>query len=238
MNYTPLFFKGEMANRELIEFLSGFMTDERNEAFDRVLANRTRYLTVVLEDVYQAHNASAVLRSCDCFGIQDVHMIERRNSYKVSRDVALGADKWLTLNRYPGRLGHTPSVIASLREKGYRIVATSPREGDVSLEDFNLESGPAALLFGTELEGLSPEAIINSDEFLRIPMFGFTESFNISVSVALILHSLVGRLQKSDVDWHLSNDESLELKLDWLRKSIKSSKLLEKQFYMMNGIIP
>ena len=221
--------------RELIDFLSGFMTDERNSAFDRVLMNRTRYISVVLEDIYQAHNASAVLRTCDCFGIQDVHIIEKRNRYRISKDVALGAEKWLTINNYHGLTNPTKTVYEQLRKSGYRIVATTPHEGDTSLENFDPGRGKFALVFGTELKGLSDEAVSGADEFLRIPMFGFTESFNISVSAAIILHYLTKKLHDSDIEWRMDEDEINELKIRWLRTSIKSSELLEKQFYARKG---
>ena len=220
-----------MADRELLEFLSGYMTDERRETFERVIANRTRYISVVLEDIYQPHNASAVLRSCDSFGIQDIHVIEKRNRYRVSRDVALGSDKWLTLTRHTGKTATTTSVCNQLRDKGYRIVATTPHESGVDVEDFDLEKGKVALLFGTELEGLTREAVECADEFLRIPMYGFTGSLNISVSAAIILHYLTGKLRSGNIDWKLEEEELTDLKLEWLHKSIKSAALLEKQFY-------
>lgn len=209
------------------------MTGERYSTFNRVLLSRTRYITVVLEDIYQAHNASAVLRSCDCFGIQDVHIIEKKNRYKISRDVALGAEKWLTINNYRGQGNTTTSVYDQLRSGGYRIVATTPHEGDTDLDNFDLGKGRVALIFGTELRGLSPEAVSGADEYLKIPMFGFTESFNISVSAAIILHHLTRNLHKSELPWKLTDAEINELKIRWLRTSIKSSGLLEKQFYKM-----
>jgi len=211
------------------------MTGERNSTFDRVLVNRTRYISVVLEDIYQAHNASAVIRTCDCFGIQDVHLIERRNRYRISSDVALGAEKWLTINQYQGADNQTSTVFDHLRKNGYRIVATSPHVGSTDLENFNLDKGKVALVFGTELNGLSDEAISSADEFLKIPMFGFTESFNISVSAAIILHHLIKKLHEGDINWRISGEEYNELKLRWLRTSIKSCALLEEKFYKMKG---
>lgn len=212
------------------------MTDERRDAFDRVLSNRTRYITIVLEDIYQPHNASAVLRSCDCFGIQDIHVIEKRNRYRVSRDVAIGSDKWLTLTRHTGKKATTSTVCDDLRTKGYRIVATTPHPEGVNIEDFDLEKGRVALLFGTELEGLTQEAIECADEFLRIPMYGFSGSLNISVSAAIILQNLSVKLRSGSLNWKLEEAELTDLKLEWLHKSIKSAALLEKQFYSLRGV--
>jgi len=216
--------------QELIKYLSGFITPRRLEIFETVLERRTRYITVVLEDIYQSHNASAVLRSCECFGIQDVHIIENRNPYAVNPDVALGSDKWLTINTYSRLKDNTRSAIRSLRKNGYRIVATTPHKDSVSVHDFDLSDGKVALMFGTELRGLSEDALKDADEFLHLPMVGFTESLNISVSVAIILFHLTQTLQSLSLNWQLTPLERSEIKLNWLRKSIKKVELLEKDY--------
>jgi tRNA (guanosine-2'-O-)-methyltransferase len=219
---------------ELLAFLSGFVTEERNNTFENVLQQRTRYITLLLEDIYQPHNASAVLRSCECFGIQDVHILEKRNPYRVTRDIALGSDKWLTVNTYSGKEHKTSEVYGMLRDQGYRIVATTPHEGDFSPAEFNLAEGRSVLVFGTELQGLSDEAVSEADYYMRIPMAGFTESFNVSVSAGIILYELTRRLREENLEWQLTEDEKKELKLQWLTKSIKSSGLLIKEFYSDN----
>lgn len=224
-----------MVTQELIDYLSGFVSEKRFDLFKKIVEKRTRYLTVVLEDIYQPHNASAVLRTCDCFGIQDVHIIENSNKYDVNPDVALGSDKWLSMHKYNSAEENTLDTFNYLREKGYRIVATSPHTNDVGLDQFSLEKGKAAFVFGTELKGLSRLAINNADEYLRIPMYGFTESFNISVSAAIILHHLSSRLHLSGINWSLTQDEKDILVLDWLRKTIKSADKIEKQFFKLKG---
>ncbi len=215
---------------ELIQWLANHATENRNALFDKVLKDRTQYISVVLEDIYQSHNASAVLRSCDCFGIQDVHIIENRNTYNVNKDVALGASKWLTINKYSDQENNTRQALQNLKKQGYRIVATTPHTNDVELYDFDVSKGKAAVVFGTELTGISDIVKEEADEFLRIPMYGFTESFNISVSAALVLQHLAHEIRRKDIEWQLSVDEMLEIKLNWLRQSIKSSALLEKEF--------
>ncbi len=215
---------------DLLNFLSGFITEKRWKLFLDILDQRTRYITVVLEDIYQPHNASAVLRSCDCFGIQDVHIIENNNEYSVNKDVALGSDKWLNLYKYNEKAENTISAFSSLRSEGYRIVATTPGDKSMSLEDIDLNKSKIALVFGTELKGLSKTAIDNADEHLHINMQGFTESLNISVSAAIVLYSLSKKLREGNLNWRLSDEEVSSLKLDWLRKSIKRSDLLEKEF--------
>jgi tRNA (guanosine-2'-O-)-methyltransferase len=216
--------------RHLIAHLSGFLTEARYEKMRSVLENRTRYLTVVLEDIYQPHNASAVLRSCDGFGVQDVHIIENRNSYKVNPGVELGTSRWLSLTKYNGKGYNSSEAIETLREKGYRIVATSPHTNDTPLEDFDLQKGKTALFFGNELDGLTGGVLEEADEFLRIPMYGFVESFNISVSCAITLHHLVYRLHAMPFAWKLSEEEREELLLAWMRRSIKRWKTIEEEW--------
>ncbi len=214
--------------REQIAVLREFVTQRRWDLFQHVLQYRTRYITVVLEDIYQPHNASAVLRSCDCFGVQDVHIIENRNKYRVNPEVSMGSHKWLSLKRYQGK-DASIKAIETLRSLGYRIVATTPHTDDVSLEDFDLRKGKIALFFGTELEGLTQEVLDNADEYLKIPMYGFTESFNISVSVAIILHHLTWKLRDSDLPWQLGDAEKELILLDWLKQSVRGSEQILKR---------
>lgn len=210
--------------------MSGFLTDRRKRLFDRVLNKRTRYITLVLEDIYQSNNASAVLRTCDCFGIQDVHIIENRNEYILNSEVTMGSEKWLNLKKYINHDSNSLHAIQDLRKKGYRIIATTPHKKGVYLPEFDIQRGKAAIFLGTELTGLSAKVLENADEYLRIPMFGFTESFNISVSAALILQKLVEKLHNSNLPWQLTEDEKNRTKLNWFRKSIKRVELIEQQY--------
>ena len=221
-------------SNELIRYLSQFITEERFSLFNKIIKDRTRYMTVVLEDIFQPHNASAVLRSCDCFGVQDVHIIENENEYTVNPDVALGSSKWLNLYKYNEKENNTLDTINKLKEKGYRIIATTPHTDDVNLEDFDISKGKFALMFGSEQPGLSKIAMENADEFLKIPMYGFTESFNISVSAAIILHHLSLKLRQSDIDFKLTNTEQQEITLEWLKRSIKDSEKIIKKFLSEN----
>ena len=216
--------------KDLIHFLEDFVTEKRAGLFDKVLNQRTRYITVVLEDIYQSQNASAVLRTSDCFGIQDVHIIENKNEYTINPDVALGSSQWLSMYKYNTQKHNTLNAINLLKQNGYRIIATTPHTDDINLNNFDLNKGKAALFFGTELHGLSDTVIENADEYLKIPMYGFTESFNISVSAALILHHLTEKLRKSEINWKLTEKEKDELKLEWLKLTIKSSEQLIEKF--------
>lgn len=223
-------------NKKLVEYLSQFVNEDRLQLLYRNLENRTRYLTVVLEDIFQAQNASAVVRSADCFGIQDIHIIENRNNFKVDREVAMGASKWTNLKHYNEIDNNSLVAIRQLKAEGYRIVATSPHINDVLLEDFDLSKGKAALVFGTELKGISDSIKDEADEFLKIPMYGFTESFNISVSAAIIMHHLTMRMRnESNINWKLNSEERDVVLLHWLRKTIKQSELLEVKFNELYG---
>jgi tRNA (guanosine-2'-O-)-methyltransferase len=216
--------------KKLLDFLLTFISDNKVKKFEEKIQYRSRHLTIVLEDIYQPHNASAVLRSCDCFGIQDVHIIENMNKYEVNPDVALGSSKWLSLIKYNKETNNTQSCLSLLKKKGYKIVATSPHKDDFSPETLPLEQ-KTALVFGTELEGLTDHAIKMADAFVRIPMYGFTESLNISVSAALLLFILSERLRKSAIDWHLSEDEKTDIMLQWAKNVVKRSDSIEREFF-------
>lgn len=218
-------------NDALIEYLSGFVTDSRLRLFDESLRQRTRHIAVVLEDIFQPHNASACLRSCDAFGVQDVHLIENRYEYRLNPDVELGSAQWLTLHYHSLTDDNTAACIRTLRGRGYRIVATSPDAGASPLAECDVEE-PTALLFGTEDEGLSNTALALADECIRIPTYGFVESLNLSVAAAIVVQELTGRMRESPVDWSLSDDERDELKLEWIRRTIGPKRLpiIEAEF--------
>lgn len=216
---------------EYIQYLSQFVSETRRAKFDQVLNYRTKHIAMVLEDIYQPHNASAVLRSCDIFGIQDIHIIENKNAYTVNKDIAMGSPKWLTLHKYRNNENNSLECIRQLKNNGYRIVATTPHEKECLLEELPIEQ-PIALFMGTELTGISETVKEHADAFVKIPMYGFTESFNISVTAALCLQILVGKLHESKtIDWHLKDDEKETLLLKWLKNSIPRVELIEKDFF-------
>jgi tRNA (guanosine-2'-O-)-methyltransferase len=213
----------------LISSLSSCLTDRRLATLYSTLNNRTRYLTVLLEDIFQTQNASAALRSCECFGIQDVHIVENRNEFGVNPRVVMGSTKWLTIHRYNSLKFNTSFAINSLKEQGYRIVATSPHTIDTTINHFDVCKGKFALLIGTELTGLSTEALQLADEYVQIPMLGFTESLNLSVTVGVSLHHLSNRLRETKCDFSLAPNEQQVLLHEWLRKSVRSWKSIEKR---------
>ena len=210
----------------LISFLEQLVTEHKRERMNAVLANRTRHVTVVLEDLFQEHNASAVMRSIECFGVQDLHAVEMRNRFIMSSGVAMGASKWINIHRYKTM----ESCYQKLKTDGYRIIATTPHATARSLPDLSLEK-KFALIFGTEHVGLSGYAFEHADEFVTIPMYGFTQSFNVSVSVALSLYHITNVLRASSLNWRLSEQEMRDIKLTWLRKTIPGCKGHEATFF-------
>jgi tRNA (guanosine-2'-O-)-methyltransferase len=216
--------------KQLLEFLFEFITDERKNRFLEVVDMRTKYLTIVLEDIFQPHNASAVLRSCDCFGIQNVHIIENKYKYNVNPDVALGSPKWLDLYRYNNGDFNTADCLNKLKDEGYRIVATTPHKNDCLIDELPLDK-KTALVFGTELNGLTDTAIEMADGFVKLPMFGFTESYNISVSAALSLYELTKHLRNKIKGWELSEKEKTKILINWCLNSVNKSDMLLRKFF-------
>lgn len=213
-----------MVDKKLVEYLETYLTENRIKRFNKVLDNRTKHFTVATEDVYQLHNTSAVMRSCDVFGIQELHVIEERNVKRIDREIAMGAQKWVDLVRHHS----TKEAIRSIKSQGYQIVATTPHEEDCDLADFDITK-KSCFFFGRETQGLSDEVMNNADSFLKIPMVGFTESLNISVSAAIILQDVTQKLRVSNLEWQLTETEKLQKRFDWCKKTIKSfDKIIER----------
>ena len=204
--------------RELFEYLQSYLTESRWTRMREVLALRTRHIAVVLDDVYQPHNTSAAIRSCDAFGIQDVYLVEREHKAELSSPVAAGTDKWLTLRCFRG--DDAPcACAATLRSRGYRVLVTVPNEAAATPETLDLAK-PVAIVIGSEKSGVSDEMLAAADERLAIPMFGFVDSFNLSVATALCLQDLTRRLRASEVDWRLTDEEHDSLLFEWTRSCV------------------
>jgi tRNA (guanosine-2'-O-)-methyltransferase len=218
-----------MVDIAYLEFLENILTDNRKERFLNVLKNRTNHFTIAVEDIFQMHNTSAVMRSCEVFGIQELNVIEQRYGKSIDKEIAMGAQKWVDINAFDSISG----CVDSLKAKGYQIIATTPHDNDCLMDDFDI-SKPSALFFGTERDGLSEEILQKADGFLKIPMVGFTESLNISVSAAIIIQNLMHRLRNSDINWQLSEEEILKKRLQWAKSSIKDIKRIEARYYQEN----
>jgi len=217
----------------LVDYLKGFVVDERRILFEDKIQQRTKHLTIVLENVFQGRNISASIRSADCFGIQDVHIIENDNIFNDDSEVSMGAEKWICTHRYNKEKHNTIAAIKDLKSQGYQIVVTTPHNTNCDLDEIDVNK-KTALLFGSEVHGCSNEALKYADKLMRIPSYGFTESFNVSVSVSLCLHHLTHKLRKSKINWKLTLDEQNNILLKWLRNSIKASKEIEEKYISEN----
>ena len=221
-----------MISKELLTYLEGYVTDKRKNLFHKVLADRTRHFTVVLEDIYQPHNASAVVRTCDIFGIQDIYAIENKYTNKVSRHVAKGSQKWLDFHRYREDGNNTATCFEDLKSKGYQIIGTTPHNDSCYLSDFDVTK-KSAFVFGVEKEGISDYVKEHADGFLKIPMVGFTESLNISVAAAIILQDVTSRIKQADMNiaWQLTPKEKEVIYIEWIQKTIKNVDKIIEHFH-------
>lgn len=219
---------------KIIDHLQGFVLEKRCELFKHKIQERTQHLTIALENIFQGRNISASIRSADCFGIQNVHIIENDNIFNDDSEVSMGAEKWVTIKRYNKDNHNSAKAIKYLKEQGYQIIATTPYNADCNLYDLDI-SKKTALFFGSEVKGCSEEALKLADKRMKIPMYGFTESFNISVSASLCLQHLTYKMRRSDIQWRMPKVKQEEVMLQWLRNSIKSAEEIEKKYLENNS---
>jgi len=219
-----------MEPHDLTAHLEQFVSSNKQQKINAVLQNRTNHLTLVLENIYQPQNASATLRTAECLGIQNIHVIEKTNTYRPNKDISLGSSKWVDIHRYPD----SSDCFAELRSQGYRLIVTSPHETGQLPETLEIEP-KSALIFGTEMDGVSKMALEQADAVLRLPIYGFAESYNLSVSVAMTFYTLIQRLRHSCVNWQLSPQQKQQLRLDWYRKIVKNSQIIEQEFLAAKG---
>lgn len=221
-------------HKPLYKYLKQFLSDNKIELFEKLIDYRTQHITVVLEDIYQAHNASAVLRSCDCFGIQNIHIIENRNKYQPYRNASAGSNKWVTQTKYNKHKQNTVNCINTLKDQGFKIIATTPHKDSVMIDELPLHQ-KIALVFGTEKEGISQEVMNNADGFVRIPMYGFTESYNVSVAAALSLYQIKQNLNTKNINWKLNDEEKYKILSLWAIGSINNGEKLASKYIKDNS---
>ncbi|WP_390887381.1 TrmH family RNA methyltransferase [Capnocytophaga bilenii] len=214
----------------LLDYLQNFITEERKQRFLEIISQRTNHFTVAMEDVFQMHNTSAVVRTCEVFGVQQAHSIEGRYGKRLDEKIAMGAQKWVDVFRYDD----TQKCIDTLREKGYQIVATTPHKDAYLLNDFDI-SKKSAFFFGTEKEGLSEKVLAQADTYLKIPMVGFTESLNISVAVAIVLQQLTDKLRRSNIKWQLTDEERYSVLEQWTKISVRNVNDVIKRYNELNA---
>ncbi|CAM2065391.1 tRNA (guanosine(18)-2'-O)-methyltransferase [Sulfidibacter corallicola] len=218
--------------RELCEYLAGFVSENKRTLFDEALTWRTRHVAVVLEDIADSRDASAVIRSCECYGVQDFYVIARRRSFQVRLGVAMGAAKWIDLHHLGRR---EEASLDSLRDAGYRIAALSTRPDAMPLAQVPIAE-PLAFVFGTEDLGLGEETHAVADYHVRVPSHGAGAKYNLSVCAGLVLYDVTRRLRASSHDWRLSEDARLDLLLEWYAKIPKSRESLVRRFLQERGL--
>ena len=224
--------------QNIIDYLSGFINEERRERLEKILRQRTRHITVVLEDIYQSQNASAVVRTCECLGIQELHVIENRHEYRLNPAVVQGASKWIDLIKHnQAEQDNTRACIEQLKQRGYRIIAMAPGPAGKTVEQLDVNN-KLALCFGSEEPGLSANLQALADETVRIPIHGFTQSYNLSVSAAISLYTLDRTLRNSSVNWQLDARDATDLHIKWLAQSTPSGEQLLEDYRKKLGILP
>lgn len=212
-------------NQEIYDYLQQFLTDERLSKIEHFSKESSDFVLPVMEDVYQFRNAAAIVRSVEACGFHHVVALEEENVFNPNLKVTKGAETWVQVEKMPNNL----DSLKEIKSRGYRILAVSPEKNATMLPDYEVKE-PIALVFGTELEGVSDEILDFADETLAIPMFGFTKSFNVSVAAAICMYELKQKLIKSGIEYQLSDQKLLELKIRWAKNSIKSSEQILERF--------
>lgn len=211
--------------QETFDYLKQFLTDERLSKIEHFSLESSDFVLPVMEDVYQFRNAAAIVRSAEACGFHHVVALEEENVFNPNLKVTKGAETWVQVEKMPNNL----DSLKEIKKRGYRILAVSPEKNATMLPDYEVKE-PIALVFGTELEGVSDEILDFADETLAIPMFGFTKSFNVSVAAAICMYELKQKLMKSGIEYQLSDEKLLELKIRWAKNSIKSSEQILERF--------
>ena len=212
---------------ERIDYLSSFLLESRTDTLNRALDMRTEYITVMTENMFHAQNASAIVRHCEAFGVQNIHTVEELCPFLPTLNIALGTDKWIDINRH----ATTADAVKALRAQGYRIIATTPHHKSCTPETFDVKKGKFALVFGTEKTGVSEDILAEADEYLQIPMCGMVDSLNVSASAAILIYMLSQRMRLECNDWHLSEEVRSRILYDWYRFAVRDSEaLLERKY--------
>ena len=211
--------------QETFDYLKQFLTDERLSKIEHFSQESSDFVLPVMEDVYQFRNAAAIVRSVEACGFHHVVALEEENVFNPNLKVTKGAETWVKVEKMSNNL----DSLKEIKNRGYKILAVSPENNATMLPDYKVKE-PIALVFGTELEGVSDEILDFADETLAIPMFGFTKSFNVSVAAAICMYELKQKLMKSGIDYKLSEEKLLEMKIRWTVNSIRSGEELLERF--------
>lgn len=211
--------------RERIEYLAQFMLPERLATLQRAVANRTKYMTLLAENMFHPQNASALVRHCEAFGVQNLHTVQTLCKFNPNVDIVRGTDKWIDIHRH----NSTAEALAALKSEGYRIIATTPHRESCTPESFDVTKGKFAIVMGTEKTGISDEVMTAADEFMRIPMCGMVESLNVSACAAIIVYMLSERMRHEVEGWQLTEQEQTRTLYKWIVDTVKDAEPLLKR---------
>lgn len=198
-----------------IEELLPRITEHRRDLLFKVVQNRTRHFCMVLEDLFDPHNISAVIRTAEVFGLEDVHVIEEVNPYRINKSILKGSIKWMDIYLHKKR----KACLEHLRKKGYRIAVASTNTKN-SVLDLDL-SRPTAFYLGSEFTGNHPDTLAAADAEFKLPQYGITESMNVSVAGGVLMCYLDHFMrQKGRETYILPPEERDALLLDWLKRHL------------------
>jgi tRNA (guanosine-2'-O-)-methyltransferase len=198
--------------------LAPMLTPERIARMDAVLAARLQSVATIVEDTYDPHNAAATIRTTEAIGLAELHVVEPGARFSAAHGVTRGAHRWIRLERWTAMV----DVAASLRARGFRVYATRPGATS-TIEDVDVTQ-PIAVAFGNEHAGLSEAALAACDGALGVPMYGFSESFNLSVTVALAMSRIANRRREAlGTLGDLDDTQRRELRARWFAMKIRGS---------------
>ena len=183
------------------------MTPERYNKIEMVLSKRQPDLSVLMENVNKTHNLAAIIRSCDATGVLDAHAVSSHQHISLRQNAASGSSKWVRLNIHD----NIDTAIRKLKSSGHQIIAVHVDPSAIDYRELDYTC-PTALMVGEELEGLTPAAIMQADQCVKIPMLGMVQSLNVSVATALILYEVMAQRDRAGL-----YDHSRLPKLDYER---------------------
>ena len=218
-----------MNNQKIFQHLQQFLTDERLEKINHFAPESSDFVLPVIEDVFQFRNAAAIVRSVEACGFHKIIAMESEHEFNPNLRVTKGAETWVEVEKLP----HNLDSLREIKNRGYKILAVSPENNATMLSDYDLKE-PVALVFGTEAAGVSKEILDFADETLAIPMYGFTQSFNVSVAAAICVYELKQKLLRSNLDYKLSEEKLWEMKVRWAMNSIKSGEQILAKYLREN----
>lgn len=214
------------------DYLKKFLTNERLEKIEEKSHESSDFVLPIMEDVYQFRNAAAIVRSAEACAFHKIMALESKNIFEPNLQVTKGADTWVQVDKKP----HHLQTLENVKSKGYRLVAVSPEKNATPLPDFKITQ-PVALVFGTEWQGVTDDFLDYCDETLVIPMYGFTQSFNVSVAAALCMYDLKQKLIHSGIDYKLNEEKRLQLMIRWAVNSIRSGEEIHKDYLSKNNLL-